>query len=164
MYRREVIDRKIVDLQRILASTDDQLTITLLNMEIESFESERDSLLQTEHRKSAGLRELDGWDRPFPVMASNRYSQAMHFVEPNFFYRTGFSVGKDHGFANKLALGLLELAEDRGRTDLRRWHKWSHRGTASYLPEKVRKSWPGTSQTSVGGNRSTAGAHSLGLA
>lgn len=60
MYRREVIDRKIVDLQRILASTDDQLTITLLNMEIESFESERDSLLQTEHRKSAGLRELDG--------------------------------------------------------------------------------------------------------
>jgi hypothetical protein len=58
MYRREVVDRKIVDLQRILASTDDQLTITLLNMAIESFESERDALLQTE--QSAGLRELDG--------------------------------------------------------------------------------------------------------
>jgi hypothetical protein len=52
------------------------------------------------------------------VVASNRYSQAVHFVEPNFLYRTGFSVGEDHGFADKLALGLLELAEDRGRTDL----------------------------------------------
>ncbi len=50
MYMREVIDSKIVDLQRLLASTDDPLTITLLNMAIESFESERDALLQTEHR------------------------------------------------------------------------------------------------------------------
>jgi hypothetical protein len=85
------------------------------------------------------------------MVASNRYSQAMHFVEPNSLHRTGFSVGEDHGFADKLALGLLELAEDRGRTDLRSRHKWSHRGTASCLPEKVRKSWPGASQTSVGG-------------
>jgi hypothetical protein len=73
------------------------------------------------------------------MMASDRYSQAMHFVEPNFLYGTGFSVGEDDGFADKLTLGLLELAEDRGRTDLRSWHRWSHRGTA-YLPEKVRKS------------------------
>ena len=44
MFRRENIERKIVDLQRMLASTDDQLAIALLKLAIESFESERDSL------------------------------------------------------------------------------------------------------------------------
>jgi hypothetical protein len=33
-----------------------------------------------------------------------------------------FPSVKDHGLADKLSLGLLELAEDRGRTDLRSWH------------------------------------------
>jgi hypothetical protein len=31
----------------------------------------------------------------------------------------GPAVGEDHGFADKLGFGLLERAEDRGRTDLR---------------------------------------------
>ena len=45
MFRRENIERKIIDLQRMLASTDDQLAIALLKMAIESLETERDSLL-----------------------------------------------------------------------------------------------------------------------
>lgn len=45
MYRRENIDQKIVDIQRLLATTDDQFVIALLKMAIESFVSERDSLL-----------------------------------------------------------------------------------------------------------------------
>lgn len=44
-YGRENIERKIIDLQRMLATSDDQLEIALLKMAIESFESERDSLL-----------------------------------------------------------------------------------------------------------------------
>ena len=71
---------------------------------------------------SARLRELDGCDRPFPMMTANRYSKAMHFVEPNSFHRTGFSVGEDHGFADELSLGMLQLDKDCGRSSLRSWH------------------------------------------
>jgi hypothetical protein len=46
----------------------------------------------------------------------------MHFVKPNVFDRSGLSVGEDHGLADKLKLGLPELTEDRGRTDLHSWH------------------------------------------
>ena len=68
------------------------------------------------------MRELDGGDRPLPMVASDRDSQAVHFVKPNALYRTGLSVGEDHGLPDKLSLGLLELAEDRGRTELHSWH------------------------------------------
>jgi hypothetical protein len=71
---------------------------------------------------STGLRELDGGDRPLPIVASNRDSQAVHFVKPNALHRTGLSVGEDHGLADKLSLGLFELAEDRGRTELYSLH------------------------------------------
>jgi len=67
---------------------------------------------------SARLREFDGGDRPLPIVASDRDSQAVHFVKRNALHRTGLSVGEDHGLADKLSLRLLELAEDRGRTDL----------------------------------------------
>jgi len=46
MFRREVIDKKIVELRRALATTDDELTVALLVMAIESFESERAVLLR----------------------------------------------------------------------------------------------------------------------
>jgi hypothetical protein len=46
----------------------------------------------------------------------------MKLVEPNILHRPGLSVGEDHGFADKFGLGLLERAEDRGRTDFRSWH------------------------------------------
>jgi hypothetical protein len=51
MFRREYIERRIVDLQRMLASTDDQLAIALLKLAIESFESERDSLENRARRR-----------------------------------------------------------------------------------------------------------------
>lgn len=44
LYGREDIDRKINDLRRMLATTNDPLAIALLNMAIESLEAERDSL------------------------------------------------------------------------------------------------------------------------
>lgn len=53
MYRRENIDRKIVDIERLLATTDDQLVIALLNMAIESFVAERDALPPPVNRPAA---------------------------------------------------------------------------------------------------------------
>lgn len=47
LYRREDIDRKIMDLRRMLATTNDDLTVALLKMAIESLESEKDSLPHT---------------------------------------------------------------------------------------------------------------------
>ena len=52
MYRRENLDRKIIEFQRMLAVTDDQLTVALLKMAIESVLYERNSLASD--RKSAG--------------------------------------------------------------------------------------------------------------
>ena len=46
----------------------------------------------------------------------------MYFVEPNALNRTGLAVGKDHGLADKLSLGSLELAEDRACALLHGWH------------------------------------------
>ena len=78
--------------------------------------------MQGDETDSARLRELDGRDRPPPIVAPDRDSQAVHFVKPNVLDRSGLSVGEDHGLADKLKLGLLELTEDRGRTDLHSWH------------------------------------------
>ena len=52
MYRRENLDRKIIEFQRMLAVTDDQLTVALLKMAIESVLFERNSLASD--RKPAG--------------------------------------------------------------------------------------------------------------
>ena len=49
-------------------------------------------------------------------------AQAMYFVEPNALNRTGLAVGQDHGLADKLSLGSLELAEDRACALLHGWH------------------------------------------
>jgi hypothetical protein len=68
------------------------------------------------------LEEFNGRDRPFPLVASDRDSEAVHFVKPNALHRTGLSIRENHGLANKLSLGLLELAEDRGSTELCSWH------------------------------------------
>ena len=55
-------------------------------------------------------------------MASDGDSQAVQFVKPNRFHRSGLAIGEDDGPADKLGLGLLELAEDGGRTDFHGWH------------------------------------------
>jgi hypothetical protein len=46
MFRREVIDKRIVELRRALATTDDELTIALPVLAIEGFKSERAALVQ----------------------------------------------------------------------------------------------------------------------
>ena len=51
----------------------------------------------------------------------------MYFVEANALNRTGLAVGKDHGLADELTLGLLELAEDRACSYLRGWHMVFHK-------------------------------------
>jgi hypothetical protein len=56
-------------------------------------------------------------------VALDRDSQAVKLVQPNFLHRPGHSIGEDYGLADKLGLGLLELAEDRGRTDHHSWHQ-----------------------------------------
>ena len=50
MYRLENIQRRISELQRMLATADDQLEIALLKMAIESFEAERASLQVNDRR------------------------------------------------------------------------------------------------------------------
>ena len=71
---------------------------------------------------SGRLSEFDGRDGPVPFVTSDRDAQAMYFVEPNALNRTGLAVGKDHGLADKLSLGSLELAEDRACALLHGWH------------------------------------------
>jgi hypothetical protein len=61
---------------------------------------------------SGRLSEFDRRDGPVPFVSSDRDAQAMYFIEPNAINRTGLAVGKDHGIADKLSLGSLELAED----------------------------------------------------
>jgi hypothetical protein len=65
MYRRENIDRKIIDLQRMLATTDDLLTLALLNMAIESFLSERDTLLLVGNQRAADTAQGTDEAEPF---------------------------------------------------------------------------------------------------
>jgi hypothetical protein len=59
------------------------------------------------------LRELDGRDRPFSVVADDGDSQAMKFVKPDVLNCSGLTVHEDHGLADKLGLRLFERAEDR---------------------------------------------------
>ena len=68
------------------------------------------------------LCKFDGRDGPLPIVAPDRNSQPVMLVKPNLLHRPRLSIGEDYGLADKLSLGLLELAEDRGRTDFRRWH------------------------------------------
>jgi hypothetical protein len=68
------------------------------------------------------LREFNGRDRPFAIMASNSDPQSVHFIQQKVLDRAGLSVGEDHGFANKLGLGMFKFLEDRGRMVRRSWH------------------------------------------
>jgi hypothetical protein len=65
---------------------------------------------------STFLCELDGGDSPLSIVASDRNSQAVPFVKQNRLHGPGLSVRENYGLADKLGLGLLKLAEDRGRT------------------------------------------------
>jgi hypothetical protein len=71
---------------------------------------------------STRLREPDGGDRPLSVVASDGDPQAMQFVKPNVVHCPRLSIGEDHGLADELSLGLLELAKDRGCSNVHNWH------------------------------------------
>lgn len=77
LYRRDEIDRRIVDLQRMLTTTDDQLTIVLVKMAIENFQAERDALpASTEERRDQSLAvgdqfSQDGRINSFPVRGAD---------------------------------------------------------------------------------------------
>jgi hypothetical protein len=75
-----------------------------------------------ERAASVRLREFDGRDGPLPIVAPDRDSQAVHFVKQDALHRAGLSVGEDHGFAEELGLGLLQLAEDHSGARLHSWH------------------------------------------
>ena len=68
------------------------------------------------------LRKLEGGDWPLAIVAFDRNSQAMPFVEPNVLDRPSLSVGKDHRLANEFGLSLFERAENGRRTK----HHWGH--------------------------------------
>jgi hypothetical protein len=59
------------------------------------------------------LRELDGRDRPLPIVTLDRDAQTMGFVKPNVLHRPGLSIHENHGLADQFSLGLPERAEDR---------------------------------------------------
>jgi hypothetical protein len=55
-------------------------------------------------------------------VTSDRNSQSMEFIEPNFLYSTGLSVGQDDGSANKLGSSFIEFGEDGARSRFGSWH------------------------------------------
>ena len=59
------------------------------------------------------LRKFNGGDRPLPIMALDRDSQAVKVVKPDVFYRAGLSVCEDNGPSDQLRASLLERPEDR---------------------------------------------------
>jgi len=61
---------------------------------------------------SLAFRKFDGRDRPLPIVAPDRDSQAVQFVKPYILYRTGLPIGQHHGFADQLSLGLFKRTED----------------------------------------------------
>jgi hypothetical protein len=56
------------------------------------------------------------------MVAPDRDTQAVQFVKPNVVHCPGLSIGENHGLADKFSLGLLELAKDRGGSDVHNWH------------------------------------------
>lgn len=55
-------------------------------------------------------------------MSFNANSQAVKFVESNGLYRSCFTIGQDHGFADKLGFGLFKRIENGGRAKSYRGH------------------------------------------
>jgi hypothetical protein len=70
------------------------------------------------HGWRVALDKLDGRDRPPAIMATNRNSQSVEFVEPDIIDCTGLPIGEDHGLSDQVGLRLLQSGEDRGRAVL----------------------------------------------
>src|SRR5258707_8534588 len=61
-------------------------------------------LLRVPPRASLLLRKFYCGDRPVAIMASDRNSETVEFIEPKPVHRSSLSVSQNHGFANKLGL------------------------------------------------------------
>jgi hypothetical protein len=85
----------------------------------------------------------------------------MYFVEPNALNSTGLAIGQDHGFADKLSLGLLEFAEDHARAFLCGWHNGRSRNRRGGLSSKDAEVVISTRQSYVGGTRLPMGSCKL---
>ena len=73
-------------------------------------------------RASLLLRKFYCGDRPVAIMASDRNSETVEFIEPKPVHRSSPSVSQNHGFANKLGLSPFEFDKDRAGSRLSGWH------------------------------------------
>src|SRR4029077_4306103 len=73
-------------------------------------------------RASLLLRKFYCGDRPVALMASDRNSETVEFIEPKPVPRSSLSVSQKHGFANKLGLSPFEFDKDRAGSRFSGWH------------------------------------------
>src|SRR6476620_12786263 len=73
-------------------------------------------------KASLHLRKFYCGDRPVAIMASDRNSETVEFIEPKPVHRSSHSVSQNHGFANKLGLSPFESDKDRAGSRFSGWH------------------------------------------
>ena len=78
--------------------------------------------LRVPPRASLLFRKFYCGDRPVALMASDRNSETVEFIEPNPVHRSSLSVSQNHGFANKLGLSPFEFDKDRAGSRFSGWH------------------------------------------
>src|SRR4029077_4191266 len=79
-------------------------------------------LLRVLPRASLLLRKFYCGDRPVAIMASDRNSETVEFIEPKPVDRSSLSVSQNHGFANRLGLSPFEFDKDRAGSRFSGWH------------------------------------------
>jgi hypothetical protein len=65
---------------------------------------------------SISLRQLDRRDRPPAFVTSDRKTQAVKFIKPDFVHRPRLSVSEDDGPIDKLGLSLVECGKNSARS------------------------------------------------
>ena len=79
-------------------------------------------LLRGPARASLLLRKFYCGDRPVAIMASDRNSKTVEFIEPKPVHRSSLSVSQNHGLANKLGFSPFEFDKDRAGSRFSGWH------------------------------------------
>jgi hypothetical protein len=103
-------------------------------------------------RLPAALCEFDGGDGPLAVMAPDRDSQAVQFIEPDILHRARLAIGEHDRPADKLGARFFECAQDGPGTELHTWHGWL--GMTGSLREGG-STWHSLSPMMVGGVAAT---------
>lgn len=68
------------------------------------------------------------------MVALDRASQAVKFVQTNIVNRSGFSIGENNDLSDKLGLHVAERGEDRRCAELRSRHVSNKRFSSGLLP------------------------------